>query len=117
MKFRENSNLCTITITTYMNNIGIVINANSELQRILGYSKTELVGQKITKIMPKLYYDLHDNFVIKYLNRPDKEIESTEFTVFALCKKGFLVECNILTKLVPEIKNGFHLVGFIKKIE
>lgn len=117
MKFRENSNLCTVTITTHSNNIGIIINSNSELQRMLGYTKTEVIGQKITKIMPKSYYDLHDGFITKYLNRSDNEIESKEFTVFALCKKGFLVECNILTKLIPEIENGFHLVGFIKKVE
>lgn len=67
--------------------------------------------------MPKSYYDLHDGFITKHLNRADKEIESKEFTVFALCKKGFLVECNILTKLVPEIENGFHMIGFMKKAE
>lgn len=55
-----------------MNNIGIIINSNSELLKILGYTKQEVMGQKITKIMPKHYYDIHDSFVTKYLNRPDK---------------------------------------------
>ena len=83
--------------------MGMVINANSEVQRMLGFTKSELTGQKVTKIMPKVYYDLHDGLVLKYLNRTDKEIESREFIVFAVCAKGFLVECNILVRLIPEI--------------
>ena len=74
MKFRENSNLCIITIATHVNNMGVILNSNSELQRTLGYYKSEVVGQKVTKIMPKPYYDLHDGFILKYINRPDKEI-------------------------------------------
>lgn len=41
---------------------------------MLGYTKSDIKGQKLTKIMPKAYYDIHDSFVIKYLNRPDKEV-------------------------------------------
>jgi hypothetical protein len=72
MKFRENSNLCIITITTSVVNMGTIVNSNSELSRVLHFSKSEVVGQKITKIMPKIYYDLHDGFMLKYINRPDK---------------------------------------------
>ena len=117
MKFRKNSNLCIITISTCTSNMGLILNSNTDLQRLLGYSKSEVVGQKVTKLMPKVYYDIHDGFINRYINRTDKDIDCSELSVFALCKKGFLVECNMLVKLIPQIEDGFHLVAFMKKVE
>lgn len=117
MKFRENSNLCIITIQTAVANMGTIVNCNSELEGILQFSKTEVVGQKITKLMPKLYYELHDGFICKYIGRPDAEITSREFPMFPLNKKGFMVQAALLVKLIPELEDGFHLAGFIRKAD
>lgn len=117
MKFRENSNLCIITVAVGLSSIGTIINSNSELERILQYTKSEVLGQKLTKIMPKLFYELHDGFILRYINRPDEQIDSHEFPIFPVSKDGFLVEATLLVKLIPELEDGFHLAGFIKKAE
>ena len=117
MKFRENSNLCIITVQTALASMGTIVNSNSELEHILQFGKSEVVGQKLNKLMPKLYYELHDGFITKYIGRPDAEITSREFPVFPLNKKGFLVQAALLVKLIPELEDGFHLAGFIRTIE
>ncbi len=43
-KYGENSNTCIVTVSGNFNNIGVVTNTNNEITRILGFSKSDLVG-------------------------------------------------------------------------
>lgn len=71
MKFRENSNLCIVTVQTVLGSLGTIASCNSELEHILQFGKSEVVGQKLSKLMPKLYYDLHDGFITRYISKTD----------------------------------------------
>ena len=63
--------MCVMHISTNTSTIGIVTNCNSEVKSYLGYEKSELIHQKVTKIMPKMYADIHDQFIKDYLDKAD----------------------------------------------
>ena len=77
-KYGENSNTCIITVSGNFNNIGIVTNTNNEITRILGFSKSDLIGQNVNRIMPKVYADQHDQFMRNYLETSESKVIGVE---------------------------------------
>lgn len=47
--------MCVLQVSTVSTSIGVITNCNSEVKKYLGYEKSELINQKVTKIMPKIY--------------------------------------------------------------
>ena len=58
-----------IVIDTVSPNLGTVVNTNSEIKEFLGYDKNYMIGKNVTRLMPKVYSKLHDNFILNYLKR------------------------------------------------
>jgi len=78
LKYGENSNTCIITVSGNLNTIGTVTNSNNEITRILGYSKNDIQEQNISRIMPKVYADLHDGFMRNYLETSEPKVIGIE---------------------------------------
>jgi hypothetical protein len=47
--------MCVVHVSTFLSNIGTILNCNSNVKKFLGYEKSDLISQKVTKIMPKIY--------------------------------------------------------------
>jgi PAS domain S-box-containing protein len=54
-----------------------------EVTRILGFSKTDVVGQKVNRIMPKVYSDYHDSFIQSFLETSESKVLGQERLVLA----------------------------------
>ena len=54
-KYGENSNTCIVTVSGNLTTMGMVLNSNNEITRILGFAKNDIVGQKVERIMPRIY--------------------------------------------------------------
>ena len=117
LKYGENSNTCIISCSGNYNSIGTVTNSNNEMMRILGYSKTDIVGQNISRIMPKIYADLHDGFLKSYFESGESKIIGIERFVLPQNKQGYLVPCTLMIKVLPNLDEGIQIVGFLKEIE
>jgi PAS domain S-box-containing protein len=70
-KYGENTNTCIVTISGNYSNIGIINNTNNEILRMLGYSPSEIIDQNVSRIMPKIYGEMHDNFLRRFLEEGD----------------------------------------------
>ena len=46
--------------------MGEVLQVNQEITRILDYQKSEIMGQNISIVMPKIYAEKHDKFMSTY---------------------------------------------------
>jgi hypothetical protein len=55
---------CMIAVDTVGCRLGSVTNCNSHTKVMLGFDKNAILGKNITKIMPKIYTDLHDDFLL-----------------------------------------------------
>ena len=50
-KYGQNSTACIISVSGNNKSMGIVNNFNDEMNRILGYSKNDVIGQNISRII------------------------------------------------------------------
>jgi hypothetical protein len=73
-KYGDNSNICIIAASGNYSTLGVVTSCNNEITRILGFSKMDLIGQKVNRLMPKFYSDLHDSFMNKFLETSESKV-------------------------------------------
>lgn len=59
--------VCTIVIDTIGSKMGEIVNCNSQTKKLIGYEKNTLLGKNVTRIMPKIYSEIHNNFLIKFI--------------------------------------------------
>ena len=55
-----------MTCSGNYNNIGIVTNSNNEITRILGYNKSDIIDNNVSRLMPKIIADMHEGFMVYY---------------------------------------------------
>ena len=79
--------------------IGIVMNCNNEIGRVLGYTKNEILGQNISRIQPKCYADYHDNILRTYLENAESKNIGVERLILPQAKNGYVVGCSLMVKV------------------
>lgn len=117
LKYGENSNTCIATCSGNFNSMGLVLNINNELTRILGFSKNEVIGNNITRIQPKVYSEIHDTFMKKYFETSEGKVFGQERFVFPVTKAGYIVPCTLMVKILPNLDEGIKVVGFLKDVD
>lgn len=117
LKYGENSNTCILTVSGNLTSIGSIKNVNNEITRILGFSKQDLIGQNISRIIPKIIGDLHDGFMKNYFETSEPRVIGHERLVYPLNKEGYIVPCSLMIKVLPNLDEGIRLVGFLKDVD
>lgn len=117
LKYGENSTTCIVTCSGNYSNLGTVTNINNEVLRILEWSKTEIIGQNINRLMPKIIGDAHDGFMKNYFESSEPVVMGQERIVFPINKGGYLVPCSLMIKILPTLDDGIRVVGFLKDLE
>lgn len=56
---------------------------NNEITRILQFSKNDIIGQNVNRIMPKVYADQHDQFMKNYLETSESKVIGAERILLA----------------------------------
>ncbi|EGR33954.1 PAS domain S-box family protein, partial [Ichthyophthirius multifiliis] len=117
-KIKYDQNTSIIQISGNINTLGQITNTNNETSKLLGFSKNELLEQNIQKIMPKIYGDFHNSFILQYLNTSVSKIMGKEDRiVMFLDKKGYIIPCILMVKVLPNLNEGIQIVGFFKDIQ
>jgi len=116
-RYSENSRTCIITCSANIHSIGNVLDANSEIERILGYPHTEVVGRNISQIMPDCLGNIHDDLMKRYFQTSSPHIMGRERQIYAMNKSGYIVPCGLMVKVYPNLDEGIRVVGFLRKFE
>ena len=75
IQFRQNEDLLVINSTrnysTHNETMGKykIISISSNVKEFLGYTNTELMGESINKLLPRIYHSIHDEFIDVMLDR------------------------------------------------
>lgn len=117
IQFKANENIGVIHLGTTSHNFGVILNSNTEVKSLLGYDRSELVGQKVIKIMPKVYSEIHDNFIRGYLDKSDHVKLPVEKIVYAMKKDHMIIKSSLAVKIFPSATADFQLIGFFKKYQ
>lgn len=83
---------------------GFINEFSPAAQNIFGYSKEEILGKSINKLMPEPYRTQHDNYLRNYLETGIAKIIGTQTVVPAMRKDGALFSMEVA--LNTDIVNG-----------
>jgi len=121
-----------IAVDSVGGRLGHIVNCNGQTRTLLGYEKSSLLEKNITRIMPKIYGELHNNFILSFLQGrtsgssadSDSAESSTrsvgssgEKVVTPLTNEGFLVEVGLRLHPVADVEGSLLVVGFMSKRE
>ncbi|MDH5395995.1 MAG: PAS domain S-box protein, partial [Gammaproteobacteria bacterium] len=67
---------------------GIVLSYNRSAETIFGYSREEIIGQNISKLMTDVDFRQHDQYLEKYINSPDVKVIGISREIKGLRKNG-----------------------------
>ena len=105
-KYGENSNTTIVTISGNLNQIGIITNVNNEIFDFLGFQKSDIIGQNVSKIMPRVYGNMHDSFLDRFLETSQSKTIGVERVVMSLNKSGYIVPSTLMVKILPNLEEG-----------
>lgn len=60
---------CILTVGATKNIVGTILSCNSQVKQLFGYDRMELTNQKISKLMPKVYHDIHDRMLTNFISQ------------------------------------------------
>jgi PAS domain S-box-containing protein len=81
---------------------GIIQSVNAATERMFGYTTAEMVGQRVSMLMPSPYREAHDSYLAKYLQTGEKHIIGVSREVGARRKDGSIFPVELA---VNEIKH------------
>ncbi|CAK86810.1 unnamed protein product (macronuclear) [Paramecium tetraurelia] len=116
-RITESQETIIITMSGNVGSIGIVASCNNEIQKSLGYPASDLFESNVSKIMPKIIGDQHNQLVENYMRTNNSNIIGMERFVLAQNSQQFLVPCKLMVKVLPNLDKGILLVGFLKPLE
>lgn len=114
-KYGVNSKTALFIISGEKNNIGEVLCINNEVSESFGFDKSEIVGHNISKVMPPIIAEKHSQFITNYL-KAEKQRKMDNVFIVPLHKLGYVVPCSFLLRVVPNLKRGLQLIGFLVKV-
>lgn len=86
-----------------INNEGRIVLTNKRLKEILGFTSTELLGEKISKLIPIESKNTHDDHILNFFRNPHMRPMGIQREIFGVHKDGHNVPLEIsLSFLQPE---------------
>ena len=63
-----------IAVDSVGKNLGSIVNCNSKTKDLLGYEKDSLINKNITRIMPRVYTELHNSFLLNFIKKKNPRL-------------------------------------------
>jgi len=114
--YGEDSTSAVVLISGNKFNLGTILNTNHELYEILGYEKSLAMGQNVSLLMPEIIASYHNKFVQNCFTSTYGGLLTTkERLIFPQHCSGYIVPCNIFTRLIPNLEKGIQFIGFLNR--
>ncbi|MDO6694147.1 MHYT domain-containing protein [Aliiglaciecola sp. 3_MG-2023] len=95
-----------------INEWGKVISVNRSVEKLLGWSAEDLVGNNVNKVVPAPHHDAHDSYISNYLRTKEAKIIGASRDVEALTKLGQTIPVRLRIGHV-EMEKQHLFVAFI----
>jgi PAS domain S-box-containing protein len=115
--YGESSKCLIITVSGNEDTLGEVLNIGNEVNSILKFKPTEVVGNNVNMLMPEFYGSQHDGYMRRYLETGEARIIGKKRNIYALDKKGYLKGCSLFLKVLPDLSEGIHFIGMIRDFD
>ncbi|WP_415905327.1 response regulator [Neptuniibacter sp. QD48_55] len=94
---------------------GKIVSANTSIEKIFGYSKTDLIGQNVSLLMPEPYRSQHDHYLAQYKGVGLKEVVGNQRRLVGLRKNGEVFPIELSVSEI-NIEGQSKFLGMIRDI-
>ena len=112
----ETVNPCIVIASGDKQSIGVILDMNIEASLTLELTRQELIGANLTTFIPKVYANHHNYWMNRYFDNNRETIINTQRRVYAMNRRGFIIPCDLLVKIIPDLSDGIKIVGMFAKI-
>ena len=110
------SRIVILKVSTERDSIGTITEASSDLEYLVGYTRTELLGQNVNLILPPPIAEHHNDYIIRLLDTMSFRSLYINIPAFVHHKEGFYVPININIKVLPYFEaQKFRFFGLISE--
>lgn len=98
-------------------NLGKIINLNEQMFAMFGFKAEDLQKQSINELMPRQFAVHHDKIIRLYLQRGGRNsiFDQGPRQIWVKNRYGYLDECKLDVRVVPDLMNGIKIMGVIYK--
>ena len=94
---------------------GRILAMNNKAERIFGYATNELMTQHLTRLMPKLFADKHEELILNFINGNRKINKEHHNFVWGKHKSGFIVPLIMDINAYVNFEFNFCFIAFLKR--
>eukprot|EP01135_Chromosphaera_perkinsii_P010816 Nk52_evm11s2241 gene=Nk52_evmTU11s2241 len=105
-----------VALSTEENHIGEIIDSNTACQDLFGYGRTELIGKNVSSLMPYPFSDMHDMFLMDFLESGNGTLLNTRRTVLGVDKSGFIIPIDLQIEEIISLNMRPVFVGALKSL-
>lgn len=104
-----------IIISGNTQNFTHIMAMNNKAERIFGYSTSDLLEQRLTKIMPKTFVDHHENFILNFIKGNRRISKENHQFVWGKHKSSFIVPLIMDINAYVNFEYNFCFIAFLKR--
>ena len=106
---------CAPDAIVVVNSEGRIVEANTQAEKIFGYSKNELLDKHVEVLIPERFRKRHDEHMRRYMSKPHIRFMGSELELYGLRKDG--TEFPVDIALGPlETKDGIMVLSIVRDI-
>lgn len=88
---------------------------NNKAERIFGYSTNDLMDNKLNKILPKIFVDVHENLILNFIRGNRRINKENHSFVWGKHKTGFIVPLVMDINAYVNFEFNFCFIAFLKR--
>jgi len=94
---------------------GEIVTVNQRTEEVFGYSRNEIIGQPIDKLMPQRFRERHPGHIQSYFKSPSARAMGTELQLFGLTRAGLEFPAEISLSPI-ETEDGILVASSLRDI-
>lgn len=114
-KYGINNKTALFIISGEKRDVGVISCINNEVSEIFGFDKSEMIGNNISKVMPYIIAEKHSQFILNHF-KAEKQRRMENMLIFPMHKHGYIIPCSFLLRIIPNLRRGLQLIGFLTKV-
>ncbi len=111
----QSPDTAVVIVSGSLSTLGTILYANQHVKEQLGFNIADLEGRNVSRLMPAILGEKHDEFMLRHFQTGDSYVLGHERMVFIQTKNGLIEPVCIVAKTLPSVTQGIRYVGFIRR--
>lgn len=108
---------CVFHVKSSATTLGNIGKVNSSVTEVFQYSKEEIIGSEITRIMPPFFAKNHTEYVAKFIKNSKMKVTYNTKYAFGMNKNGFIFPIWLILKQSIDNIGALEYISMIKPLK